>query len=275
MILLCLGLFVLALKKQNTRAMFILAFLVVCYKPTLALPFLILLLVQRRFLLVFGILTAASLLNVIGFARMGGMEAFQAYRVSIANFEAVGGNSVNPFADGSMYRCDWVRMGAALMGSDSIGCQLSTALTLLTLLYLSYAGWRVGQNGRQFSVTKAFLAPSVCLTLLWVYHQHYDMLLLVAPFMAYLYSNNTRLDDIAWRKQPEVALFLGSVLLFVGLYPLAQGRILLLRMLGQDGDMLMRYAVPLLTTLLLIASLLILDGEVKRLRDSPIAVSAE
>lgn len=274
-ILLCLGLFVLALKKQNERAMFVLAFLAVCYKPTLALPFLILLLVQRQFKLMFGVLAAAALLNIIGFARMGGTEAFQAYRVGIANFELAAGNAANPFVDGSMYRCDWVRMGSALIGSDTIGYQLSALLTLLTLLYLGYAGWRVGKNGRAFAMTKAFLAPSVCLTLLWVYHQHYDMLLLVAPFMAYLYNSDTRRRDADWRKQPEVALFLFCTFLFVGLYPLAQGRVLLLRILGPDGDMLMRYAVPILTSLLLIASLLILDGEVKRLRDDPVDLTAD
>lgn len=263
-ILLCLGLFILALKKQNTRAMFVLAFLAVCYKPTLALPFLILLLVQQRFKLVLGVLAAAALLNVIGFARMGGMAAFQAYQVGIANFEAVGGNSANPFAEGSMYRCDWVRMGSALMGSDAIGYQLSALLTLLTLLYLGYAGWRAGQKRREFSLVPAFLAPSVCLTLLWVYHQHYDMVLLVAPFIAYLYSSDTRRTDRDWRKQPEVALFLGITFLFVGLYPLDKGRVFLQRILGPDGDMLIRYTVPILTTLLLIASLLILDAEVKR-----------
>ena len=271
-ILLCLGLFVLALRKQNERAMFALAFLAVCYKPTLALPFLILLLAQRHFKLAFGVLAAAALLNIIGFARMGGMAALQAYRVGIANFEAVGGNSANPFAEGAMYRCDWVRMGSALMGSDATGYQLAALLTVLTLLYLGYAGWRVGKNGRTFAMAKAFLAPSVCLTLLWVYHQHYDMLLLVAPFMAYLYSSDPNRSDADWRKQPEVALFLGCAFCFVGLYPLAQGRLVLLRILGQDGDMLMRYAVPLLTSLLLIVSLFILDAEIKRASEVPIAL---
>ena len=71
LILLLLGSFVLALKAQNTRAMFVLAFLAVSFKPTFALPFLILPLVQRQFRLVAGILVSACRTEYIGLLAHG------------------------------------------------------------------------------------------------------------------------------------------------------------------------------------------------------------
>lgn len=182
----------------------------------------------------------------------------QDYRACLTNFELSPINAADPRVVDSLYRCDWVRLGVGLTRSAASGHQFATALTLLTLLYLGWQGGRLGQNKRSYTAVIAFLAPSVCLTLLWTYHQNYDMLLLAAPFILYLYAPASE------RKQMDIGLFLSLVFIFVGFYPLAQAHHLLLQVFGMKGVVTARFLVPILMTLLLATSLSALNRETKR-----------
>ena len=166
----------------------------------------------------------------------------QDYRACLTNFELSPINAADPRVVDSLYRCDWVRLGVGLTRSAASGHQFATALTLLTLLYLGWQGGRLGQNKRSYTAVIAFLAPSVCLTLLWTYHQNYDMLLLAAPFILYLYAPASE------RKQMDIGLFLSLVFIFVGFYPLAQAHHLLLQVFGMKGVVTARFLVPILMT---------------------------
>src|SRR5207247_3411839 len=106
--------FVAALHRDRPRLAVAIATLVLFLKVTLALPFLGLLAVYRRFGVVFAAVGSWIIVNVLGFWRLG-PQSFAGYRKNIAVLEDVSQiSSPDLWRPVALPRLDWVSLGYGL-----------------------------------------------------------------------------------------------------------------------------------------------------------------
>jgi hypothetical protein len=259
--LLCL--FSAALCLKRNFAALVLGAVALCLKFTFGLPFFGLAVLQRRYVLAASIVAVWILANAIGFARMGGLEAVAGYQSYATQFGQLGTVDSPDFRDGySMMRLDWTYLVFAIVPDVSRANVVSGILTGACVLWLLWQGYRSRRFSTEIGTAVAFLGPLVCLSLLSVYHHHYDAVVLFAPAIAYIvqYVRDRRTLDARL-----VGLYLISVILFAGIYGYEQGPVLLDRIfhLGAYAYML-KLLGTVSITVALIASLLFLNIFVRR-----------
>jgi hypothetical protein len=193
------------------------AVLAIGLKPTYVLPFVALFLLQRRFSHTAILIGAVLLINLAGFARMGGMEAVTSYRADIAKAQLPSRiNHPDPHNPLSVERVDWLYAINAVHSDVPLSKKAGNALTLLSVVWLVWEGIRVRRFAREEGALRAFLGPVACLGTLFIYHNHYETVLLLVPALAYLYG------PTSLRNLKPVWWFLVPLAAYISVYPVAK-----------------------------------------------------
>jgi hypothetical protein len=248
--LLCL--FVVCIHGERYGAAFAITTFVLVFKFTVALPFVCLMLIRGRWREIASAVAIAALTQLAGFARVGGMAAFNAYTQGLAGLEALGSiNTPDPWDPASSPRLDWTYLYTGLIGDPEIGKRLSEVTALLVAIWLSWSAWRLRHHLDRHATATMLLALT-CFGVLCIYHHHYDVSTVFVPLMilAALHLDGiVKLPTSFWVLIAPLAAMM--VLLPVGTAP----RILEL-VVGPMAKGYMNIAFPISVTLALIASCL-------------------
>lgn len=243
--LLCL--FIAALHGGWPRAAFVLAAFATALKMTLALPFLGLLALHRRFGALFASGAAWVLLNGLGFWRMG--STLTMYRANMGALEALNDvNSPDPWFNPGVPRLDWTFLSYGLTHQLAFSRMLCLSLSAGVALWLLFEGLRA-RLPADLATSTAFLTVLVCLGSLAVYHHEYDASLFLAPLL---------LGVLLWRRMtpPNWAVAcIAPLTLIVLLMPLGKVRELMSNHFGVLGVGLVKLTFPIAFTLALIGSI--------------------
>lgn len=206
------GLFLAPGRWGATWLPFAVAAWVTCLKVTMGAPFVAIAILQRRYWIAFGAITVFLLANTIGFVRIGGWDSVEAYRQDIAALE-VHGNDPNPWNPHSVSRIDWQYLLNALHPNRQVAMVLSVLLTFAGLCIIVWSAGRCRPSQEDAEGTALFLGPIVTLSMLAVYHHHYDSAVLLAPVVGYLFGQRYPLQA------PGSRWFVIVILLYAGVFP--------------------------------------------------------
>lgn len=249
-----LGLFaalIAALHTNRTRVAFLIVACVAALKFTVAFPFVALLVLYRHYIAVIGVGVLFGILNVLGFIRVGGWPAVHQFWMGIQGHELYGTvDSPDPWDLQSVPRLDWAYLLNGLFGPHDIFRAVSIVAFLLICAWLF---WRSFWLGRPvgLDVTAAFSVALISAGLQVVYHHHYDLSVLIAPFIvifATTYKHNQFKNKLAW-------CMAAPGLLMLAFLPRAMGQTAAVWLLGDRGHGIFNLVFPIATTLMLAASL--------------------
>jgi hypothetical protein len=234
--LLCL--FVSALHRERPKLAVAITMLVLCLKVTLALPFLGLLAVYRRFGAVFGAVVAWAGVNALGFWRLG-PDSFAGYRKNVAMLEDISQiSSPDPWRPVALPRLDWVSLAYGFTGNLTLSRVISLTLGMAFSLWL-FREWRRNSNALSPTNTALFLPALVCLSSCAMYHHQYDAIMFFAPaFIVWICLER--------RITPAIVLCAPLLAMIVAL--------------GLFGVGLLKLSFPIAFTLALVGSMLNLSG---------------
>jgi hypothetical protein len=252
--LLCL--FVFSLHRGSMWAAGLLAAFATAFKVTLALPFLGLLFFYRRYGVLAAVLASWVLLNVVGFARLGGMSALHSYQENIKGLELLNDiNSPDPWRLVALPRLDWI----FLLNGVTRNLELSRIATLVLGAGIGlWVLWLIRRvREPDLTTTAAVLMVLVCLTNTVVYHHHYDVSLIAAPLVLWWSA----------AKRPPLPTWAGILILplfvMVTVWPVATLQHFALARFGAIGWGVMNLLYPIVTTLAMIGALAILRGLIR------------
>jgi hypothetical protein len=220
-------------------------------KLTLGVPFVLLLVLHRRFkTLVLAFATYVGL-NAIGFARVGGREAIADYFEGTSALERRGTiNTPNLWEHISIPRVDWTYLTTSLTGNLSIGRMIAFVGSVLVGVFLCLVGVRTPQPASLADSCRILLAGT-CLGLVAVYHHHYDLAVLIPPLLLVAMLHRelglTWSDRVTWSLMP-----ITFVMLFV---PGGEAADAAHSLVGGIGPGLVHAAFPAATTLAMVGSL--------------------
>lgn len=245
--LLCL--FLPALHEGHKTLSACIATFVMSFKFTLALPFLALLLLYRRYGAIALALGVWLLLNVIGFARLGGMDVFHQYRANLALVELPGDiNTPDPWELVSVPRSDWIYLFDGITRNLKLSRLLTSGLTVVVGLWLALAALRSPARPT-LRMTAVFTIATVCLGSLNVYHHVYDLSPIVPPLVLLAF----RRREFALPAWIEALLI--PVIAIAALYPIALGQKLARGIFGPHGSVLTNLSFPIAISLALLSAL--------------------
>jgi hypothetical protein len=243
--------FFVALYSERTYLAVAIAVVATAFKMTLAVPFLGLLLLQRR-IFATGIVGGIwVLLNVAGFLRVG-KSAIGPYVANMASLDSLSDNTninmPNPWAGVSLPRTDWTNLLYGLTGNFAVSRLVSLAGCALLACYLLFLGLRARDPHSRLTGA-AFLGPLIGLGTVCVYHHQYDLCLFLAPaIIAYF---NRKITPI-----PGLTLVLTAPLLVMILaLPIGAAQDLLESLFGPVGFAFLKLSFPIAVTLALIGLL--------------------
>jgi hypothetical protein len=258
--------FVAAVARGQKPLSLAIAVFATAFKMTLALPFVGLLLLQRRIGAAFASAGAWLAFNGLGFARMG-TGALASYQRSIAGFDSstdpTNINSPDPWSGVSLPRLDWVYLFYGATGNLALSRFVSLACAAAVAAFLVREGWRMPRE-QSIERTALFLAPLVCLGSLCVYHHQYDVCLFFAPALL------ACLGPSSLHRPRWAVLLVVPLLLVMAALPIGAGENAALRAFGPPGIGLFKLIFPVVITLALAGSLVIL----RRSHESAGAVQA-
>ena len=157
--------------------------LVIALKPTVGLPFVLLLVLHRRFKMLALALAVNVVVNVIAFARLGGFDAVDAYREGTSTLERRGGiNTPNFWEHISIPRVDWIYLVTGFTGSFGLGRAVALLAGAAITAFLCLACLRMVQPPSLADSCRIMLAGT-CVGLVIVYHHHYDLAMLIPPLL--------------------------------------------------------------------------------------------
>lgn len=250
-----------------------LAALVACFasalKVTMGPPFVVLLLMHRRFAAAFGVGAFVVALNALGFWRMGGAAALAGYRAALGSLERVGTiNAANPLDPQAGIRLDWVALFTGVTGDLSLAKLLALGLAVAIGAWLLRAAYRLPQPLTP-EATAALALPLVCLNLMVTYHHAYDVSVLWAPLVGVMLLGKRP-------ARPDWSTLLALPLLAVmALLPIEVTKRLVTSMLGGAGMVALRITFPIVMTLGLAGSLAHLRSRLQRRPEREPALATE
>jgi hypothetical protein len=211
------GLFLAELKMRRSWLLLLSAGFVGCVKVTFGIPFLVILAAQRRFKATLGLLAIWGSANLIGIVGMGGFHILADYRANMATFERPDElNYPDPRGLNSLARTDWPYVLNAIDPNFSRNNAIGIVLSLATFAWLGWELIRVNRSTMQEdSATLALTGPVAAISMLAVYHHHYDMCFLLLPLIGYVGR-----PDLFERKAARVYVL--AVGLYAGFYPYAK-----------------------------------------------------
>jgi hypothetical protein len=244
--------FMVALDRGQQRTAVAIATLATALKMTLALPFLGLLVLHRRFRGFGAAVGIWVVLNALGFLRMG-QAAFPTYQANVAKFEVLDAawniNGPDPWLGISLPRLDWKFLFYGIFRDLPLSRFATLACAGVTAIWLLREGWRLRHTPVTLEMTYLFLTPLVCLGSLAVYHHQYDACLFLAPILLAWFLS-PRLRQPAWG-----ALLCVPLLFIVLLLPIGMAESVMDKLFGPTGVGLVKISFPIAITLALVGSL--------------------
>lgn len=89
--------------------------------------------------------------------------------------------------------------------------------------------YRARRFAHERETTVAFLAPLICLSLLCVYHHHYDAIALLGPIIVYFGRPSGPRD------RPLILLIAALIIMYVGFWPVDKSQKLVEVLLGEGN----------------------------------------
>lgn len=260
------ALFIADVLTGKTRRAAVWSVLALSFKMTLALPFVGVWLVQRRFGTVCAVLAFWLLVMVAGFGLAGGSQAVADYRQSTATMETETRevNSPNPYLPQSLPRLDFAYITHWVQPESPLAKTGALLLTGASVLILAVLGIKAGRAGQTDAVVLLFFMAFSCLTLLAVYHHHYDVALMIPAFVTLLHPGMANV-------RRKLLLAGMPLLLYLVFYPQAQAQNALSRAFGMTGFALSKTLGAFFVVLFFGAVLLALARTVRR----PLSSNAE
>jgi hypothetical protein len=224
------------------------------FKFTIAFPFLGLLILHKRYGSAVSAVGLAAILNLLGFARVGGLSALRDYRSGIATLESAGTvNAPDPWDTQSSPRLDWPYLLNGLSGH----LQASRVLALIVFALVCVWLFRKSQQLNRpvsIDVTASFLVPMVCLSVLCIYHHHYDIMPLWVPLLIMF----ARFAEVRPYRNPWAIALIAPLVLAMALLPIGLGQRISIEVFGPTvGAGLFNTLLPVAITLALVGSLVI------------------
>jgi hypothetical protein len=243
--------FVGALHRDRPKLAVAIAVFSLCLKMTLALPFLGLLAVYRRFGAAFAAVGIWIGVNALGFLRLG-PDSFRGYRDNIAILEDIAHiSSPDPWRPIALPRLDWVSLVYGVTENLTLSRVLNLVFAAVFALWL-LREWLRSPKTLDPRTTALFLPPLVCLGLCVVYHHQYDAVSFFAPaFVVWIFLER--------RITPAVVLSAPLLLMIVAL-PIGKAQALLEQWFGLFGVGLLKLSFPIACTLALIGGMLNLSS---------------
>ena len=242
---------VVALHTGRPRLAAFIAACVTALKFTVAFPFLALLLLHRLYREFLGAVIFVGFLNVIGFARMGGMPAVDAYRSGLQGHELSGTvDSPDPWDLQSVARLDWPYMLNGLFGEFDGFKFVAVAAFGLVCLWLFVRANSL-KPPISLETTAIFLAAFICVNLLVVYHHHYDLSPLLVPLIVFV----ARYNDTHHFSHKTSWFLMSPLVLMMAAMPMALSKTYADLFLGPAGQGLVNMLFPIATTMMLVGSL--------------------
>ncbi len=250
-----LGLFALFLVELRTKR-FVTAFvcgaIVGSVKATFGMPFVLMAVAMRRFGLSAALVAFWVTLNLVGMYGMGGPEIIADYRANMATFERPDQlNYPDPRGFNSLARTDWPYLLNAISPNFTRNTLIGHALSALTLAWLVREVWRAKDRARDEIPMLVLSAPVACLSMLSVYHHHYDIAILFAPFLVFLGREEIRRHPAAW-------YYIVPVAFYAGVYPYDKFDKLCAFFLGESGVLISKPLGCAVCIVGLVASLVVL-----------------
>jgi hypothetical protein len=210
MILGLFGVFLAELKAGRKWSAFLAGALVGATKVTFALPFVLMGLAQRRIGIVAAMVAFWAALNVIGIYGMGGPSILVDYRANMAEFERPDQlNYPDPRGFNSLARTDWPYILNAVDPDFSRNNAIGALLSLICLGWLTYEVIRHKERLHDDDATMALSASVLAISMLAVYHHHYDIGLLLLPVLAFTGRKAFHSIRAAWVYSVPVVLYAG------------------------------------------------------------------
>jgi Glycosyltransferase family 87 len=248
-----LALLVVSLHTNAPRVAMLTVAGVTAMKFTVAFPFLALLLLHKRYAALVQATVIVVVLNVLGFARIGGWSAFVKYRAGLQGHELYGTvDSPDPWDLQSVPRLDWAYMLNGLFGPFEPFRVIALLAFGLVCFWLLSRSAPLSGKAISLECTAIFLVPLVCVNQLAIYHHHYDISPLLAPLLIIAAKRNEARyfnDPVAWFLMAPLAVMMA-------LLPLAISQTFAVKLLGASGHGLLNLAFPIATTLMLAGSLI-------------------
>lgn len=259
-----LCLFVVALLEDRKWLSLVLALIAACFKMTLALPFVGLLLLYRRLGATAVVGASWVTLNALGFWAMGGAAAFATYRNNVAVFEELNSFNINgpdPWLGVSLPRLDWVFLFFGLTRDLELSRVANLIVAAGVASWLLREGWRTAIPPAMPRTT-TFLAALVCLGSLCVYHHQYDACLFFAPVLL------VGLDLSSYRRLGWGIWLTVPFALIITLLPIGVVQGAIETLFGTHWVGLLKLSFPISITLALIGSLGMLSRSAPHRREA-------
>jgi hypothetical protein len=262
------GLFLAELKTRRSWLLLLSAGFAGCVKVTFGLPFLLIIAAQRRIKLAICLLAIWGGANVIGIIGMGGFHILADYRANMADFERPDQlNYPDPRGFNSLARTDWPYVLNAIDPNFHRNNMIGYALSLITFAWLAWELLRASKATMRGDIaTLALTGPAAAISMLAVYHHHYDMCFLLLPLLGYLGRSELSQQRAAW-------VYVVAVGLYAGFYPYAKFADMVHAWVGDSSVLFTRPLACVVCIIALLASGRVLHQVLKRASPSRAAAT--
>jgi hypothetical protein len=219
-------------------------------KMTLAVPFIFLLFLYRQYARLALVGLAVLLADLVGFARVGGLAAYEQYRAGLLQLATIGDiTSADPWDTTGRPRTDWNYLFASLSLEPARAQEVALVLASIVGVAVAIACLRV-RGQPSLALACCVSTVSVCLSLVAVYHHHHDLVLLYVPLLlsALVYP------DAKLHRRWALLSIAPASLMMIGL-PIQVVRRALLATFGEGGPAYLNLAFPIAVTLALCGAL--------------------
>jgi hypothetical protein len=253
------ALFMVELKGRRWWLLVLYAGLVVSVKLTFGMPFLLLAAALRRVRVVLALGALIVSFNLIGIWGHGGLHILQDYKANMATFERPDElNYPDPRGFNSLARTDWPYVLNAIDPNFRRNTLIGYVLSLLTLAWLAKQALstpKAAMNEERSAL--AAMGPAAAISMLAVYHHHYDIGIMLLPLLAYAGRDEFRRQRAAW-------VYVAAVGLYAGFYPYAKFADLATNLLGPSSVLFTKPLACVVCIIGLVASCVVLRSTLRR-----------
>jgi hypothetical protein len=197
-------------------------------------------------------------LNVIGLYGMGGPAIFADYKANFAQFERPDQlNYPDPRGGNSLARTDWPYLLNAVSPDFKRNNLIGHVLTLLSMAWLAREVLRAKERMKETVLILSVAASVASLSMLAVYHHHYDMSILLLPVLGYL-------GRVEFRGVRAIWAYIVPVVMYAGLYPYEKAANILRSVLGDSEVLVSRPLGCAVCIVALLASFAVLRAVLRR-----------
>lgn len=252
------GIFLAELKRDRSWVSILCGLVVVSAKVTFGIPFFLMAIALRRIRTVAIMLGFWAVLNVIGLYGMGGPAIFADYKANFAQFERPDQlNYPDPRGGNSLARTDWPYLLNAVSPDFTRNNLIGHVLTLLSMAWLAREVLRAKERMKETVLILSVAASVASLSMLAVYHHHYDMSILLLPVLGYL-------GRVEFRGVRAIWAYIVPVVMYAGLYPYEKAANILRSVLGDAEVLVSRPLGCAVCIVALLASFAVLRAVLRR-----------